>query len=237
MYNRRRSLVYAILIGSFPILQSQVKITSSKSTMEHQVHYVQKQEIVLEPIQAKGGEVIQTDQGKAAVFFPASCPLNDKITWSLKGDLPVGLLQIDFEFYQPEGSFSPNQVVLFEGVDGMKLAKLDLYYIGFTKGTYTKSIGFYSPNPLSVLSLVKSVQRNLNTVAVQSIKIYPAKNDVLEYFMFVFQVPVLGKQLSLPTLLPSGVYVANTSQPVALNWVLPNGMTFMFILINRHNLS
>ena len=182
--------------------------------------------ILLDATQAKGGEFIQTDRETAAVLFPATAPVNDKITWAIDGSLPVGLWQVDLDFYQPESSFSPNQILRFEGEDGEKLATLDLYYSGFTKGTYTRSIGFYSSRSVSAIALVKNAQRNVNTVAVRSIRILPATYTSLEKLQSVFQLPVSGQQVALPFPLQSGVYVVNSAKPIALNWISPEGNAF-----------
>jgi peptidoglycan/xylan/chitin deacetylase (PgdA/CDA1 family) len=182
--------------------------------------------ILLDATQAKGGEFIQTDRETAAVLFPATAPVNDKITWAIDGSLPVGLWQVDLDFYQPESSFSPNQILRFEGGDGEKLATLDLYYSGFTKGTYTRSIGFYSSRSVSAIALVKNAQRNVNTVAVRSIRILPATYASLEKLQSVFQLPVSGQQVALPFPLQSGVYVVNSAKPIALNWISPEGNAF-----------
>lgn len=180
----------------------------------------------LDASQAKGGEIIQTDRGTSAVLFPATAPVNDNITWAIDGSLPVGLWQVDLDFYQPESSFSPNQLLCFEGADGERLATLDLYYTGFTKGTYIRSFGFYSSKSVSAIALLKNAQRNINTVAVRSIRILPATSASLEKLQAVFQLPVSGQQVALPFPLQLGVYLVNSAKPVALNWISPEGNTF-----------
>ena len=147
--------------------------------------------ILLDATQAKGGEIIRTDREAAAVLFPAVSQVNDKITWTIAGSLPPGLWQVDLDFYQPESPFSPNQLLCFEGEDGEKLATVDLYYSGFTKGTYTRSIGLYSSKSVSAIALVKNAQRNINTVAVRSIRILPATPASLEKLQSVYQLTIL----------------------------------------------
>jgi peptidoglycan/xylan/chitin deacetylase (PgdA/CDA1 family) len=183
--------------------------------------------IMLDATQAKGGEFIRTDRGTTAVLFPATAPINDKIIWAIDGSLPVGLWQVDIDFYQPESSFSPKQLLCFEAADGEKLAALDLFEVtGFTKGTYTRSIGFYNSKPVSAIALVKNAQRNINTVAIRSIQILPATSASLKKLQAVFQLPVTGQQVMTPFSLQSGVYVASSAQPVALNWISPEGNAF-----------
>jgi peptidoglycan/xylan/chitin deacetylase (PgdA/CDA1 family) len=182
--------------------------------------------ILLAATQAKGGEIIRTDREASAVLFPAAAPVNDKITWSIDGSLPVGLWKVDLDFYQPEGPFSPNQLLCFEGEEGEKLATLDLYYSGFTKGTYTRSIGFYNSKPVSAIALVKNAQRNINTVAVRSIRILPATTASIEKLQSVYQLPVNGYEITLPLSLQSGVYVINSAKPVGLNWASAEGKSF-----------
>jgi hypothetical protein len=182
--------------------------------------------ILLGATQAKGGEIIRTDLDSVAVLFPAAAPVNDKISWSIVGSLPVGLWKVDLDFFQPEGPFSPNQLLCFEGEDGEKLATLDLYYSGFTKGTYTRSIGFYNSKPVSAIALVKNAQRNINTVSVRSIRILPATSAALEGLQSVYQLPVNGQEISAPLSLQSGVYVVNSTKPVSLNWVSSEGKAF-----------
>jgi len=213
-------LICTVLVGMFQYSQAQK--TTPLNTATNPIH----SEYRLDATQAKGGEIIKTDLGNDAVLFPEAAPINDKIVWTVDGSLPAGLWQVDIEFYQHNSTFSPDQVISFEGEDGLKLANLDLYFIGFTKGTYTRSIGFYNSKAVSALSLIKSGQRNLNTVAVRSIRIKPATASTIEKLMFVFQLPVSGQQVTLPIPLPSGVYTVNATKPVALNWTLPDGRTF-----------
>ena len=223
---RSRYLVYPFLFGMSVFIEAQVISKSNKSAMAQQDLIPQPKEIVLDALQAKGGSIIKTDQGSNAVLFPAANPIGDKITWTIPGSLPSGLWQIDIDFYQPDGVFSPNQILFFEAENGEKLGGLDFYYIGFTKGTYTKSVGFYSPKAASVISFMKSAQRNTNTVSIRSIRIVPASEFALKNLMFVFQLQVKGSQVKLPISLPSGLYVVNTSKPVALNWVSPDKSPF-----------
>jgi len=189
--------------------------------------------ILLDATQAKGGEIIRTDREAAAVLFPAVSQVNDKITWTIAGSFPPGLWQVDLDFYQPESPFSPNQLLCFEGEDGEKLATVDLYYSGFTKGTYTRSIGLYSSKSVSAIALVKNAQRNINTVAVRSIRILPATPASLEKLQSVYQLPVSGQHVVLPFSLQSGVYIVNSPNPVALNWISPEGNAFATPLSNE----
>jgi len=221
-----RYLVYLFLFGMSVFIHAQVISNSNKSAMAQQDLTPQPKEIVLDALQAKGGAIIKTDQGENAVLFPALNPLGDKIAWKIPGSLPSGLWQLDIDFYQPEGVFSPNQIMSFEAENGEKLGALDFYYIGLIKGTYTKSIGFYSPKAASVISFMKSAQRNTNTVAIRAIRIVLASASTLKNLMFVFQLQVIGQQVKLPIPLPSGLYVVNTSKPVALNWLSPDKSTF-----------
>ncbi|MEI6143376.1 MAG: polysaccharide deacetylase family protein, partial [Mariniphaga sp.] len=138
----------------------------------------------------------------------------------------AGLWQVDLDCYQPEGPFSPNQLLCFEREDGEKLATLDLYYSGFTKGTYTRSFGFYSSKSVSAIVLVKNGQRNINTVAIRSIRILPASPASIEKLLSVFQLPVNGQVIPLPLSLQSGVYIVSSAKPIALNWVSPEGKAF-----------
>jgi peptidoglycan/xylan/chitin deacetylase (PgdA/CDA1 family) len=223
---RSRYLVYPFLFGMSVFIQAQVISKSNKSAMAQQDLIPQPKEIVLDALQAKGGSIIKTDQWSNAVLFPAANPIGDKITWTIPSSLPSGLWQIDIDFYQPDGAFSPNQILSFEAENGEKLGALDFYYIGLIKGTYTKSIGFYSPKAASVISFMKSAQRNTNTVAIRAIRIVPASESALKNLMFVFQLQVKGSQVKLPVPLPSGLYIVNTTKPVALNWVSPDKGTF-----------
>jgi len=191
-------------------------------------------EFRLDATQAKGGELIKTDEGLSAVLFPSAAPVNDKISWVIDGFLPAGLWQVEMEFYQPDGAFSPNQVISFEAEKGEKLAQLDLYYIGFTKGKFTRSFGLYSDKVISALSLIKNGQRNLNTVSVRSIRIFPATAASLEKLQFVFHLSGDGRQVSLPIPLLSGIYIGNTPKPVVLTWHLPDGRCFSTPMANEH---
>lgn len=180
----------------------------------------------LDATQAKGGNIIQTDKGHSAVFFQPAAPVKDKIVWKLDQPLPAGLWRVDLEFYQPESPFSPDQMLLFEGAGGEVLGNLNLYYIGFTKGTFTRSVGFYSDKPLAAVALLKSGQRNLDTVSVISITLTPATAATMDKLQFIFQLPVTGQHATSPIPLPTGVYVVNTATPVALRWDLPGGRNF-----------
>lgn len=217
IYNKILSL--AFFYGLFPMLQAQDAGIP---------------EIRLEATQANGGKLIKTEEGLSAVLFPAAAPINDKISWVIDGSLPAGLWQVEIEFYQPDGSFSPNQVITFEAGKGEKLAQLDLYYIGFTKGKFSRSIGFYSDKPVSVISLIKSAQRNLNTVGVRSVRIFPATAASFENLQFVLHLSGDGRQVSLPIPLISGIYIGNTPKPVVLTWHMPDGRSFSTPMANEH---
>jgi len=181
---------------------------------------------VFEASQAKGGQLMQTDKGKPAVFFPTTAPAGDKIVWTPDTPLPPGLWQVDVEFHHTGNPTSVNEMLVFEGADSANLGKLDFYYSWIQKGTSTKSYGFYNSQPLQSLALLKSSQRNLDTVAVTSIRITPGNPSALERQQFVFSVPVNGPSVSLPHPLPPGLYVAKTGKPVALDWALPDGRRF-----------
>jgi len=176
-----------------------------------------------EASQAKGGQLMQTDKGKPAVFFPKAAPANDKIIWMPDAPLPPGLWQVNVEFYRTGNPSSVNEMLIFEGVDGANLGKLDFYYSGISKGTSSKSFGFYNSQPMQSLALLKSAQRNLDTIAVTSIRITRGNASALERQQFVFSLPVNGASVILPQPLPPGLYVANTAKPVALAWALPDG--------------
>lgn len=225
-------LFSAVLFGLSQFSEAQEKqLLAKTNTVELQKAQPQPKNFLLDAKQAKGGVTIKTDQGNDAVYFNAKNAVNDKIVWTIPGSLPAGIYQVDIDFYQPEGTFSPNQIISFEGENPVNF---DLYYIGFTKGSYTRSIGFSSDKPVSAISLVKSKQRNLNTVAVRSIRITPAIDTKFENLMFVFQLPVIQQQVSLPISLPTGVYVLNSEKPVAVNWAIQNGETFTTPLSTEH---
>lgn len=183
-------------------------------------------EIRLEAAQAKGGKTIKTDKGVPAVLFPATDPTNAKIVWQLNQPLPPGLWQIDLAFYQPNTTFSPNQLMLFEGKEGANLGSLDLYYIGYSKGSFTRSVGLSNTMPLTALTLLKNRQRRLDTVSVVSIRIIPAVATALDKLQCIFQFPVKDQKVMTSLPLPAGLYVISTTKPVSLSWTLPSGKTF-----------
>jgi peptidoglycan/xylan/chitin deacetylase (PgdA/CDA1 family) len=190
--------------------------------------------VTLTAKQALGGALAKTNANDSVVYFPLANPVNDRIVWTIPGNLPSGLYQVDIDFYQPDSPYSPNQMLSFESEQGEKLAKFDLYYIGFTKGKFSRSIGFYSTKPVSVLSLIKSGQRNLNTVGISAIKISTANAASLEKLQFVFQLPVNQQQVISPIPLPTGVYVVNASKKVELKWNFTDGNSFKTPLSNEH---
>ncbi len=194
-------------------------------------NYAQKatvaEPIVIEAINTTGGEIIKTDKGTPGILFSSTMPVNSKMRWVLPNQLPSGLWQVDIEFYQPNSPFSPNQILLFEGEDGEKLASFDLYYIGYSKGIYTRSIIFYNSKPFTAITFVKNVQRNINTVAICSIKIIPTTTSTLEMSQFIFQLPVNKNKVKLPSSLPEGAYIVNSEKHVSLKWTLNNDQTFI----------
>lgn len=193
-------------------------------------NYAQKatvaEPIVIEAIKANGGEIIKTDKGTSGILFSSTMPVNSKMTWALPNPLPSGLWQVDIEFYQPNSPFSPNQILLFEGKDGEKLASFDLYYIDYSKGIYTRSIIFYNSKPFTAIKIIKNVQRNINTVAICSIKIIPTTVSTLEMSRFVFQLPVDANYVKLPFSLPNGAYIVNSEKCISLKWTLNNDRNF-----------
>lgn len=229
---RNKLLISAALFGLSLFLQALEQQPFAKNvTVELKNSPHQPTAFLLDAKQAKGGVIIKTAQGNDAVYFAKENKLNDKIVWEIPGSLPAGIYQIDIDFYQPESSFSPNQIISFEGEEN---THLDLYYIGFTKGSYTRSIGFSTDKAVSSISLVKSQQRHRNTVAVRSIRIKPAIASKLEDLMFVFQLPVNTQKVSLPIQLPSGIYVLDAEKPIAVNWAIQNGEAFTTPLSNKH---
>ena len=183
--------------------------------------------LVLDATQASGGEIIKTDKDTPAILFSASMPVDAKITWTLSTPLRTAVWKIDIDFYQPNSPFSPNQILLLEGEGGEKLGKIDLSAFDFfAKGTYTRSIGFYSTKPLKSITLIKDRQRNINTVAVTSIKIVPGSASQLEKLPFSFQLSVTDNLINIPVSLPLGGYVINSVKPVSLKWTLSGGQTF-----------
>lgn len=182
--------------------------------------------LCLDATQAKGGGKVNTDRGNPAVFFPSALPENSKILWMLDTPLPPGLWQVDVEFYRGGETLAVNQMLSFEGAGAVSLGKIDLYYANAPKGSSTQNFGFYSVKPMTTLVLVKTSQRNQDTVAISSIKITPGDAGALEKRLFSFQLPVSGEQVSMPVPLPSGIYVISSAKPVALRWTLPDGRTF-----------
>lgn len=180
----------------------------------------------LDMAQAKGGETMKTDNGDTALFFPAAAQVNQKIAWTFDAPLPPGLWQVDLDLYHTGGAVSVNEMLLFEGDGGVALGNVDFYFAGISKGSSTRSFGFYSFKPLAGLSLLKSAQRNQDTVAVSSIKIASGSAAALDKLQFVLQLPVNGVEVSLPFPLPTGLYVMNAAKPVALNWILRDGSSF-----------
>ncbi|MEI6753444.1 MAG: polysaccharide deacetylase family protein [Paludibacter sp.] len=188
---------------------------------------VKNSALVINPDQATGGEIIKTDKGHPAVLFPAAMPLDSKITWSLPTPLQTALWKIDIDFYQPNSPFATDQILQFENESGEKIGKIDLSAFSFfMKGTYTRSIGFYSNKPLKYIKLIKIRQRNLNTVAITSIKIVPGLASELEKMLFSFQISGTDNQLKVPLPLPLGAYLINYNKSTSLKWMLNGGQTF-----------
>ena len=180
----------------------------------------------LDAEQAKGGKLIKSENGQAAVLFPAAAPIKDRIVWTLDQPLPPGLWQVEIAFFQPEAAFSPNQMLWFESESGAVPGKLDFYYLGMQRGNYVRKAGLANSAPLKTLALFKSGQRNLDTPAVTSVRITPVQASALAAQQLIMQLPVKDKKVVLPLALPSGVYVVNAAKPVKLRWVLPDGRKF-----------
>ncbi len=183
--------------------------------------------VTLEPAQAKGGAMVQTDQGKPAVLFPAAAPIKDKITWTLEKPLEPGFHRLDLDFFRdPKNGFSPDEALLLEGEGGSVLGNVNLYYIGYGSKTFSRNAGFYSDKPVTALSLLKSGQRNLDTVAVSGIKITPAAPAELVNCQTSYHFAVNGGKVGVPSALIPGIYLVNTRQPVAIHWDVPEGKSF-----------
>lgn len=176
--------------------------------------------------QATGGALIKTNLNDSAVYFPTANPANDRIVWTIPGTLPAGLYQVDIDFYQAAGSpFSINEFISFEDAGATQLGMLDFYYLNVPAGTYTKSIGFYSPNILSTVALIKSAQRNLPTFGIRSIRISAGTEAAIASKQFVFQLPVSGTQIAVPFPLPIGLYMINATAPITTTWAVKGGST------------
>lgn len=182
--------------------------------------------VTLTAKQATGGALIKTNLNDSAVYFPTANPANDRIVWTVPGTLPAGLYQVDIDIYQAAGvSFSVNEYISFEATGATQLGMLDFYYLWVPAGTYTKSIGFYSPNVLSTVALIKSAQRNLNTFGIRAIRISAGTEAAMASKQFVFQLPVTGKQISVPFPLPTGLYQVNATVATATTWTVTGGAT------------
>lgn len=180
--------------------------------------------VTLTAKQAVGGSLLKTNLNDSAVYFPAASPTKDRIIWTLPSSLPPGLYQVDIDFYQPTGSvFSKNEYISFEATSDTQLGFLDFYYLGIVAGNYTKSIGFYSNNALSSISLIKSSQRNINTAGIRAIRISVSTQANMASQQFVFQLSVIGNQVSVPMLLPAGSYIVNALSSVATCWTMTDG--------------
>jgi len=182
--------------------------------------------ITLSAKQATGGALMKTNLNDSAVYFPTANPANDRIVWTVPGTLPAGLYQVDIDFYQASGvPYSINEYISFEASGATQLGLLDFYYLGLSTGTYTKSIGFYSPNVLSSIALIKSSQRNSPTFGIRTIRITAGTEAAISSKQFVFQLPVTGTQIAVPFSLPKGLYVVNAAVATATTWVGTGGST------------
>ena len=155
--------------------------------------------ITLTAKQATGGALIKTTLNDSAIYFPAAKPLNDRIVWSVPGTLPAGLYQLDIDFYQAAGvSFSSREIISFEAEATKQLGFLDLFQLSIGTGAATKSIGFYSPNVLSTIALIKSVQNNLPTFGIRAIRISTGTEAAMASKQFVFSTREVIHQRLLP---------------------------------------
>ena len=181
---------------------------------------------ILTAKQATGGALIKTNLNDSAVYFPTANPANDRIVWTIPGTLQTGLYQVDIDFYQAAGvSFSVNEYISFEAAGAIQLGVLDFSSLSVPVGTYTKSIGVYSPNPLSTVALIKSAQRNLNTFAIRAIRISSGTEADMASKQFVFQLPVTGTTIAVPFPLPTGLYQVNTTVATSTTWSVKGGAT------------
>ena len=163
--------------------------------------------------QAVGGALQTSSLNDDAVYFPTTSPVNDRIVWSLPSVLPAGIYQLDIDFYQAKGaSLSTNEYISFETVSATQLAYLDFFQLSIGSAvTSTKSIGFYSPNALTSIALIKSAQNNLPTCAIRSIRISNCTETSMASLQFVFQLPITGTQITSPIPLPVGLYLLKSA--------------------------
>lgn len=217
---------FAFLIGAFLSASAQIKSKVDNLSVVKIENKAQSSEFSVLPLMAKGGELLKSDNGNDVIFFPASSPTNEKIEWKLENSIPSGLWEIEIGFFQPEIGLASNQMLAFEDKSGELIAKIDLYNMGFSKGNYSHKVGLFNSNDVSKISLIKGWQRNINSVGITSIRIKPAVNTTYENTLFVFQVPVNERKISLPIPLPAGVYIVNAKKKIALNWRFLDGRTF-----------
>ncbi|MFZ4724242.1 MAG: polysaccharide deacetylase family protein [Paludibacter sp.] len=217
---------FIFFIGAFLTSSAQMKLKVDSLSVVKIQSKAQSSEFSLLPLMARGGEISKMENGNDVIFFPASSPTNEKIDWKLENSVPSGLWEIEISFFQPEIGLASNQLLAFEDKSGELIAKIDLYNMGFSKGNYSHKVGLFNSKKVLKISLIKGWQRSINSVGITSIRIKPALNTSYENTLFVFQVPVNERKISLPIPLPAGVYIVNAKKKIALNWKFPDGRTF-----------